>query len=53
MHSWLEEFAYRATISAWIFVGAVISSVLLALLTICSQAIRAAVSNPVKSLRIE
>lgn len=53
MQNWLEDFAYRTTISIWIFVGAVISSVLIALLTICSQAIRAAMSNPVKSLRIE
>lgn len=53
MQNWMEDFAYRARISIWIFIAAVLSSVLIALLTICSQAIRAAVSNPVESLRIE
>jgi putative ABC transport system permease protein len=53
MHRWLQDFAYRTSISWWIFVIAGISALLIALLTISVQAIRAAVANPVKSLRTE
>jgi putative ABC transport system permease protein len=53
MNTWLHDFAYRTTITWWIFATAGISSVLIAFLTISFQAIRAALMNPVKSLRTE
>ena len=51
MHSWLQDFVYRITIGWWVFVLAGVAAILLALVTIGGQAIRAAVSNPVDSLR--
>jgi len=53
MHRWLQDFAYRITISWWIFAIAAISTMLIALATVSFQAIRAATANPVKSLRSE
>jgi len=53
MHSWLQDFAYRINISWWIFVAAGLLAVIIALGTISFQAIKAAVANPVKSLRTE
>jgi putative ABC transport system permease protein len=53
MNSWLSDFAYRINISAWIFIGAGILAVIIALATISFQAIKAAITNPVKSLRTE
>ena len=53
MHSWLQDFAYRIHISWWIFAIAGIVAILIALITISFQAIKAAVANPVKSLRTE
>ena len=53
MHSWLEGFAYRTPIGAWIFIGAGMLAVLIALLTVGLRAIQAAQSNPVKSLKTE
>ena len=53
MHNWLQEFAYRINISWWIFFAAGLLAVLIALATISFQAIKAAIANPVKSLRIE
>ena len=53
MHQWLESFAYRTTISWWIFVAAGVMAGLIALLTVSFQTIRAAVANPVRSLRSE
>lgn len=53
MHKWLESFAYRINISWWIFLVAGFVALLIALLTVSFQAIRAAVANPVKSLRTE
>jgi putative ABC transport system permease protein len=53
MHKWLENFAYRATLSFWMFIGAGLLSVLVALLTISFQTFKAASANPVKSLRTE
>ena len=50
MHAWLQDFAYRINISAWVFVIAGILAILIALLTVSFQAIKAAVANPVKSL---
>ncbi len=53
MDKWLADFAYRITISWWIFALAGVSAVLIALLTVSWQSIKAAVANPVKSLRSE
>ncbi len=53
MHTWLRDFAYRINISWWIFVVAGIIAIAIALLTVSFQAIKAALANPVKSLRTE
>jgi putative ABC transport system permease protein len=53
MHNWLLGYQYRIDISWWIFLAAGIAAMLIALLTISFQAIKAAVANPVKSLRSE
>ncbi|TDX01578.1 ABC transporter permease [Dinghuibacter silviterrae] len=53
MHRWLENFAYQTGIAWWIFALAGISALGLALVTISFRAIRAALANPVKSLRSE
>lgn len=53
MHQWLQDFAYRITISWWIFVLAGLSAIIIALLTVSYQAIKAGTANPVKSLRAE
>jgi len=53
MTRWLRDFAYRSPISWWIFPAAAILALLVALVTISSQAIRTALANPVKSLRAE
>lgn len=53
MSKWLEDFAYRIHISEWMFVAAGSIVILIALLTISYQAIKAALINPVNSLRSE
>lgn len=53
MHKWLQDFEYRINISIWIFIIAGVAALLIALLTVSYQAIKAALSNPVKSLRTE
>jgi putative ABC transport system permease protein len=53
MHRWLQDFAYRTTISWWVFVLAAAIGLGIALLTVSFQAIKAALTNPVKSLRTE
>jgi putative ABC transport system permease protein len=53
MHQWLRDFAYRIDISVWVFVIAGIVALLIALVTVSFQAIKAALTNPVKSLRTE
>ncbi len=53
MHQWLQDFAYRINISWWIFLLAGLCAVIVALATISFQAIKAAIANPVKSLRTE
>lgn len=51
MNKWLEDFAYRIQIPWWVFALVGVIAVLIALVTVSFQAIRAAVANPVKSLR--
>lgn len=53
MNRWLQDFAYRSTIPWWIYLVTGIIATLIALTTISFQAIKAAVANPVKSLRTE
>jgi ABC-type antimicrobial peptide transport system, permease component len=53
MNNWLQDFPYRVNISWWIFVVAGIAALVIALLTVSFQAVKAALSNPVKSLRTE
>jgi putative ABC transport system permease protein len=53
MNQWLEAYPYRVTIEWWVFVLAAALAMLIALLTISYQAIKAARANPIKSLRTE
>ena len=53
MNSWLHNYAYRTQLSVALFAGTAVVIMTLALLTVCSQAIRAALTNPIKSLRTE
>lgn len=53
MNKWLEDFAYRIDIEWWMFGVAGLAAVVIALLTVSWQAVRAAVANPVESLRDE
>lgn len=53
MNKWLEDFAYRIEIQWWMFALAGILALAIALITVSSQAIKAAVANPVNSLRDE
>ena len=53
MHQWLQTYDYRISISWWIFLVAGVVAILIALLTVSFQAIKAAVANPVESLRSE
>jgi putative ABC transport system permease protein len=53
MQRWLQDFAYRIPIEWWVFVVAGVIALFIALITVSFQAIKAAVANPVKSLRTE
>ena len=53
VNKWLQDYAYRVNISWWIFLLAGLLAVFIALITISFQAIKAAIANPVKSLRTE
>ncbi len=53
MHQWLNGFAYRIDISWWMFLLAGMIAIVIALATVSLQSIKAATSNPVKSLRLE
>ena len=53
MSLWLQDFVYRINISGWIFLFAGIGAIIIALLTVSFQAIKAALMNPVKSLKTE
>lgn len=53
MNNWLEDFAYRTSIHWWVFVIAALLAAAVAFVTVSLQAVKAAVSNPVKSLRTE
>ena len=53
MNQWLNDFAYRVKIAWWIFALAGLFALLIALVTVSTQAIKAALANPIKSLRSE
>ena len=53
MSSWLQGFVYRVSLSAWVFLLAIVSTLVIAWVTVSYKAIKAALVNPVKSLRSE
>ena len=53
MHNWLQDYAYRINISWWLFAAGGLVAIIVALISISFQAIKAAVANPIKSLRTE
>ncbi len=53
MSTWLKDYPYHVSIQWWVFIMSGLLSVIIALLTVSYQAIKAAVANPVKSLRTE
>jgi putative ABC transport system permease protein len=53
MQQWLQHFAYHINIQWWVFVAAALLALLIALFTISFQAVKAAIANPIKSLRTE
>lgn len=53
MHNWLQGFAYKINISWWVFAAAGLIALLIALLTVSFQAVKAAMANPIRSLRTE
>ena len=53
LHQWLQNYEYRTEISWWVFVAAGVGALVITLLTVSFQAIKAAIANPVKSLRTE
>ena len=53
MHNWIQNYQYRTGISWWIFAAAGLGALLITLITVSFQAIKAAIANPVKSLRTE
>ncbi|MBN8855801.1 MAG: ABC transporter permease [Sphingobacteriales bacterium 50-39] len=53
MHNWLQRYAYHADISWWIFVAAAMGALLITLMTVSYQTLRAALANPVENLRTD
>jgi putative ABC transport system permease protein len=53
MNQWLHEFAYKTDLSWWIFAGAGLLAIVIALVTVSAQSLKAALVNPVKALRSE
>ncbi len=53
MNQWLQDFAYRISMSWWMFAGASLFAVLIAFITIAVQSVKAAIANPADSLRTE
>ena len=53
MHNWLQGFAYRTALNVWMFIAAGSAAIAIALVTVGFQAMKAAMANPVKSLRTE
>jgi putative ABC transport system permease protein len=53
MHNWLANYEYHINMQWWVFLVAGLAAVLIALLTVSFQSVKAAIANPVKSLRSE
>jgi putative ABC transport system permease protein len=53
MNKWLQDFAYRINVQWWVFVLAAAAAVLITLFSVSFKAIKAAIANPIKSLRTE
>jgi putative ABC transport system permease protein len=53
MDNWLQNFVYRINIPYWVFIVAGVVSLIIAMITVSSQAIKASLANPVESLRDE
>jgi len=53
MHRWLQNFTYKIDLNLWYFAGSAAAALLIALLTVSLQAVKAALANPVESLRLE
>ena len=53
MRSWLNGYAYRININAWVFLAAGLTAIAIALVTVSFQAIKAAMANPAKSIKAE
>ena len=53
MHNWLQNYAYHIAISWWIFFSAGFLAILIALITVSFQAVKAAIANPIKALRTD
>ena len=53
MHQWLQQYTYRITMGFWFFAATILCSLIIAWLTVGYTALKAAMANPVKSLRTE
>ncbi|RFZ81866.1 ABC transporter permease [Mucilaginibacter terrenus] len=53
MHGWLQDYKYRAELSWWIFAGTAVCAIFITICTVSYQSIKAALANPVRSLRSE
>jgi putative ABC transport system permease protein len=53
MHNWLQNYEYRSDISGWIFVFTGLGALSITLLTVSYQSVKAALANPIKSLKTE
>jgi len=53
INNWIQNYTYSASLSIWIFIVAILGAVLITLITVSFQAVKAAVVNPIKSLRTE
>jgi len=53
MNGWLQEYPYRVMLKWWIFALAIVGAILVTVITVSFQAIKAAKANPIRSLRME
>ena len=53
LHDWLQQYEYRTPVSWWIFAAAAVGAMMITILTVSFQAIKAALANPIRSLRTE
>jgi len=53
IQKWLQEFPYRVKFDWWVFLVTVMAALLITVITTCFQSVKAAIANPVKSLRSE